>query len=367
MLGSQAIETAIGLAVMFFIVSLGASTIVEIGSRLMTKRAKDLEHVVGALLAGRGAGDDEVGAAIEAFRRTSVHHGLAVAAGKRSDFDRRRIRKQSDRRPSYISARSFAEAAGEMITSDDKTPEGLVARLDPIVREVGGDIVGIKAGLERWFDETMERLGGAYKRWATGWLFAVGLVIAVVGNASVYDTAESLWNDTAIREAVAEAATNVGTDGIDPSELAGVAQTIDELQQLQLPVGWDAQSQIEWDGSNAAPWNWSKGQLATAIGWLATALMVTLGAPFWFDLLQKLVSLRSNGAKPKTANSDASSATARVMATVTGPATRGTTSTVDGRSVSTEQARPPDPDQLDVMALTRQAFGLQPGPTGTDA
>jgi len=35
------------------------------------------------------------------------------------------------------------------------------------------------------------------------------------------------------------------------------------------------------------------------IGFLITALAMTLGAPFWFDLLNKLVNIRSGGNKPK--------------------------------------------------------------------
>ena len=37
------------------------------------------------------------------------------------------------------------------------------------------------------------------------------------------------------------------------------------------------------------------GGLETLLGWLITALAITLGAPFWFDLLGKLVSLRGAG------------------------------------------------------------------------
>jgi hypothetical protein len=33
-------------------------------------------------------------------------------------------------------------------------------------------------------------------------------------------------------------------------------------------------------------------------GWVLTALAVTLGAPFWFDLLNRLVNLRSSGRRP---------------------------------------------------------------------
>ncbi|MGB5026597.1 MAG: hypothetical protein WBO44_14675 [Saprospiraceae bacterium] len=42
------------------------------------------------------------------------------------------------------------------------------------------------------------------------------------------------------------------------------------------------------------------GGLETLIGWLITALAITLGAPFWFDLLNKFVSLRGVGTIPKS-------------------------------------------------------------------
>lgn len=45
-------------------------------------------------------------------------------------------------------------------------------------------MTAVKAGLERWFDGTMDSLESAYKNRATMWLFTVGLVIAVASNAS---------------------------------------------------------------------------------------------------------------------------------------------------------------------------------------
>ena len=35
------------------------------------------------------------------------------------------------------------------------------------------------------------------------------------------------------------------------------------------------------------------------VGILLTTIAVSLGAPFWFDMLNKLVNLRSTGVKPK--------------------------------------------------------------------
>ena len=34
-------------------------------------------------------------------------------------------------------------------------------------------------------------------------------------------------------------------------------------------------------------------------GWVLTALAVSLGAPFWFDLLSRFVNIRSGGRPPK--------------------------------------------------------------------
>jgi hypothetical protein len=45
------------------------------------------------------------------------------------------------------------------------------------------------------------------------------------------------------------------------------------------------------------------------LGWIVTGLLVTLGAPFWFNLLTQLTSLRSTGAKPPPAAQDGASAT----------------------------------------------------------
>jgi hypothetical protein len=51
-----------------------------------------------------------------------------------------------------------------------------------------------------------------------------------------------------------------------------------------------------WEASDSG-WNWS--HLLTALfGWLITALAASLGAPFWFETLQRFVNIRGNGRLP---------------------------------------------------------------------
>jgi hypothetical protein len=181
----------------------------------------------------------------------------------------------------------------------------LQKRLRPLALEARGDLISIKSGLERWFDETMQRTEGAYKRWATSVLFVVGLLLAVGGNVSTVHVAEQLWQSPVTRQAVVDAASKVVSQGSPPSQLNNVAATTNQLQVLSLPIGWDQTQR----GSRTA----------TFAGWLLTALLIMLGGPFWYDLLTRLVPLRSSGTKPPEAADDPASATRAGLASAGSP------------------------------------------------
>lgn len=59
-----------------------------------------------------------------------------------------------------------------------------------------------------------------------------------------------------------------------------------------LGLVWEVAKQEQWAG-----WDW----LRLALGWALTAALVSLGAPFWFDLLQSIVNRRGAGPKPEEA------------------------------------------------------------------
>jgi hypothetical protein len=69
-----------------------------------------------------------------------------------------------------------------------------------------------------------------------------------------------------------------------------------DIQSLSLPIGWDSEDDVsrQWPG-----WHWKRYggwwyQIYWhLLGWLLTALAISLGAPFWFDLLNKFIVIRS--------------------------------------------------------------------------
>lgn len=77
--------------------------------------------------------------------------------------------------------------------------------------------------------------------------------------------------------AALDAETNKFADGVD----AALARLPEVGWLRDVSAGWDCQ---RW--------------FFAFLGWLATAIMAGLGAPLWFDLLGKFVSLRGAGRKP---------------------------------------------------------------------
>lgn len=76
-----------------------------------------------------------------------------------------------------------------------------------------------------------------------------------------------------------------------------------------LPIGWPAETRTKvWGDLAGGPAGFISTFLILVAGWALTALATTLGAPFWFDLLGKLVKIRAAGSRPEgEAKADAAS------------------------------------------------------------
>jgi hypothetical protein len=351
MFDSVLIDVAIGLVVMFFFLALASSSIVEAIAGVLKVRSKNLERGIKALIDDpQLVYDTSVFAALTKSStpaRKQPTAGAAVppptgAAAPAADATATTTKKKS-RPPSYMSSRAFADAVVEGIarlksgvrTAEDleaALPANLRARLDAITNEVGDDIVKIKARLEDWFDDAMDRVSGVFKRWSQIWLFVIGLVLTIAVNASAVHVAATLWQQPAAREAavqVAKRTTNAtrDDDATVSEHVQDASDAISQLKASQLPLGWK-----DWDTPG--------GTAGTVLGWLLTAFLILLGAPFWYGILTKLVSLRSSGNPPPKAVDDPASATR-----------------IDAARTTAERASPtPTPTSL-ATALDSNAFG----------
>ncbi len=236
---------------------------------------------------------------------------------------------------SYLSARTFARAVIDLFVPDADGQTSVarmrarVEKLDPgvpgraallaLLRDAADDLDVFRGELEQWYDEQMARVSGWYKRWAQWRLFIAGAVLAVVANVDTIGVAQTLYRDAPVRNAVVAAAQGAH----NCLELSGEEREacFDRQEQvlggLPLPIGWDFDRAAEACpedlgvddcGRSVGLWvqfGWrtlvEAGLLAVVLhllGWLLTAAAVSFGAPFWFDALSKLGSLRTAGRRP---------------------------------------------------------------------
>jgi len=215
--------------------------------------------------------------------------------------------------PSYISGKTFAQALlaalrdgsqAPLIAQASATisalPDGdLKTTLTTFMLDSGADIDKFRKNIESWFDSAMDRLSGIYKRAAQYALLIIGLPLTIILNVNALHLAYTLWTmDPSALAALADAAAQAKAPG-DALTLADANASLTRLQNLALPIGWP----------HAPGWHalltltYWRAHLQHFLahhlaGWLVTTAAVSLGAPFWFELIQKLVPLRSAGPRP---------------------------------------------------------------------
>lgn len=149
--------------------------------------------------------------------------------------------------------------------------------------------------IEVWFDRSMERSSGVYKRNARGIAILIGCLVAAIANADTIYIVSSLSKDPVLRATVTQNAQSiVNAQPIrDPRELDGVkAELRKSLQDISLPIGWSEVTVKEQRIQND---QWRVPFVKQLAGWLLSGIAISMGSSFWFDLMSKIVNVRNAG------------------------------------------------------------------------
>jgi len=328
MFGSSVIEIAIGLTFVFLLLSLICSAIVEIIESFLKNRATDLERGIRELFNQEGGGR----LAVQFYNHPMIN-SLYTGVYKRKDSKRIRFWHYlwPTNLPSYIPARNFANAVLDIVlhppaeadvvrddedTAPDKNaaapldapalPASMQAiraavrrnfgstqvgrALRTLTEQCGDDVDLLRANIETWFNGTMDRVSGHYKRRTQWVLFVLGFFLAVVLNASTIEIAQKLSTDATARSVIVAQA---GVVASNPDALkANLESNWKTLASLGLPIGRSGGIPLINPFAQDSNW-WSHFLFVSLLGWLFTAGAISLGAPFWFDLLNKFMVIRS--------------------------------------------------------------------------
>ena len=312
--------------------------------------------VTGALLGGPILGNQGVAGQLSTRKLTlgeTTGTGSLPTITSKSGSKRPQLRSL----PSYISARSFADAVIDLVvpnaqgqtTMDDiqtnlqVLPDPFKTSLEALVKNANGDVSKFRTSVEQWYDDHMDRVSGWYKRRTASITLVVGAIMVVILNLNALTIGRTLYTENAVSAAVSNvAAKTTSCSSADQSCLANLDSELSAAAASGLPVGWGTVractqkgvvcgwwerrgilSPFGGDGSQAAQ------VLLVLLGFLIMIFALLPGAQFWFGLLTKLNTLRATGPPP------ASAASNPVSLTVVSPA-------ITAAPAPPEQTPPPD-------------------------
>jgi hypothetical protein len=316
MFGLQILDIAIGLIFVYLLLALICTTASELLAGIFNRRSRNLFIGIRGLLEDetvrlgnpKDPGDPKGKGMLDLF----YAHPLIKALSRRTGGD-------AKSRPSYIPSRTFALALLDIIEPANPDKERSIDDIRAAIKALPGDsdfrrtllilldeaksdLAKLHKGIEDWFNNAMDRVSGWYKRRTQVIVFVIAVMVTSVANADTIQIAKTLANDAALREALVAQAQEFAKNPPPASQGSGaqpqtntsagaaiIRENAATLQNLGLKLGWQDESRARIDWVNKI------------FGLLLTALAVSMGAPFWFDMLNKIISVRSAGKAPKTA------------------------------------------------------------------
>ena len=319
MFQSPILDVAVGLVLFFLVLSLVCTSLNEFVAQALNLRQEVLWRGLCSLFQN----SDDTKA--EEIARKILDHNLVDAMSPPGS------------NPTSIPAHVFSLAVLDVIGIDGSSTgtkisslltiartkrstdlgDNVFATLMPLAVAADTSVDQFRLNIEKWFNDTMDRASGWYKKQMRTITFFVAFAICLMVNADAIMLAKALWTSPqAAAKLVSTAQTvsklNPPTDvsksaNVDSGNVAKTATTPESDVKLLPPELQTSRSEIMgligWSGS----FPWQPGYSRTnehrypvdfwegvlkLIGLLVTTIAACLGAPFWFDALSKIISLR---------------------------------------------------------------------------
>jgi hypothetical protein len=303
--GSTTVDVVIGLIFVYLLLAIICTNLNEWFAGLFDKRSKTLQAAIRQLLDGQPGKPDAL-QDTNWFLQQFYKHPVIVGMSQPD---------KPNSHPAYIAPRAFAIAVMDIASQDkrgsisfadledglNELPDGDVkTSLLAVIQTAHGDINQAQRNIQAWYEDTMQRVSGWYRKKTQLWTVVVATVLVICANADTVQITKTLWRDPTLRAELIEKAkghaTSVastvaaeGSDKTDSSDADTNRATKDELSALGGVIGWTHQGAIH------GFWPWADRLL----GWFLSIVAVSLGAPFWFDLLNKFMRVRNGGDAPE--------------------------------------------------------------------
>lgn len=276
------IELLVALIFTLLILSLLASSILEGLALIFGFRNKKLLKAL-ALILGNGS----------LYRNFIQHPSFTQLGIAESGWHKT---------PSYLSAEQFTSLLNRFIPFtllDQKSeelksmnlPNELKENLTMYWEDAGQNEEVFRGKLKHWYQTIMERYSEGYKNFSKKMLLAIGLVLTLSFNIEVIGLGKVLVQQAEMRQIFQMAAQKLAAENteetVSSNEIEAALRMVVQYgsgPMATLSWGWKSNPFESWEPSK---WAW-KG-----LGWILTACAIAMGAPFWYDLLKKLLAIKN--------------------------------------------------------------------------
>lgn len=256
----------------------------------------------------------------------------------------------------YQSYKQIRDGLSRVPDSVKESLSILARRAQTRVEKVENELQQFQDEIAVWFDRSMSRASGVYKRNAKGVALLIGLFLAAGTNSDTFHIFGRLSSDDSLRRLVTERASQLDLRATNSPRLSDELEALKNqtdavLRDIAFPISWNPSNlsrqfgcpslspdpavqplvgppvlqplknpQEQWNDLykscmnttevSTAPIPLQVGQIVVKnplgfgrmlTGWIVSGIAIAMGAPFWFDLLGKFVNVRNSGSKPKPA------------------------------------------------------------------
>lgn len=291
------IEACAAMALLYALLSIVASAAKEAMETWIQKRKGDFRGALQDLLEPEGA------------KRFLEHPRIRALTSTIGAPDP----NNKNHWPSYVEPQVFAAVAEDLAKVLPETRIGEVAAWAASARE------DARAVLQQVYADRMERLSGSFKRNAQKSLLLIGLCVAAFVDADTIQMVRRMSADAPARSSLAQLSTQVSSEQ-ELERVCGVPSDADpqakasrliSCVQTRAPdlLGWTPQ---KLDALVAGPGpSIVLALVSKALGYVLTAVAISLGAAFWFDLISKVANIRSTSKPNRESNLSRGQARAR--------------------------------------------------------
>ncbi|GMQ31103.1 hypothetical protein [Algoriphagus confluentis] len=289
------LNLVIGLVFIYFLIALACSTIQELIAHYLDMRAENLERWLKDTFRENNFG--------EKFLSHRLIDGL-TAQGRRASYIPSKVFSGvlldlvNDKDLPY----DLSSLQESVVTSD--LPEDLKRKLLQSISEAKNGLEDVKRDIEGWFNDCMDRISGTYKKKAQYFIVIISTAVVIFLNVDTINIIQYLYNHPAESAALADRISE-NIQSLDPKTNAALPDSLGTEKKIDLKIKELKEIQASLDATKL-PFGWQKGDGEVSfreftnklLGLIFSIIAGIVGAPFWFQILNKLVNLRGAGAKP---------------------------------------------------------------------